>query len=212
MSNHFSITLVTRRLGDELEDRILNELGDIDVSVGVQAGLTTVDAIVPSSSAIAAAQSLTGRLEPLGVNVVRLLPDLVTQAQIARTAKVSRATVSLWARDDAPGSPFPNPYAFTGSGPIWVWDDVNEWLRRRRKAHYLSWRTATPADAEAFCNWLRNRLRPDFALNLHTRRAESAQASAFPASIVMHDLVLTVSHESTGRLASTAEDAWIAKV
>ncbi|MEU3567677.1 N-6 DNA methylase [Kitasatospora sp. NPDC036755] len=62
-------------------------------------------------------------------------PTLVTSAEIARLAGVTRAAVSNWRRryDD-----FPAAAAGSGSSPLFDWPAVQEWLRRRDRHQEVS--------------------------------------------------------------------------
>ncbi len=56
--------------------------------------------------------------------------DLVTQADIARIAGISRQAVSRWARDVRG---FPRPFSGKGRGALWERDEVLRWLGAGRR-------------------------------------------------------------------------------
>lgn len=56
--------------------------------------------------------------------------DLVTQADIARAAGISRQAVSRWVRDVRG---FPRPFSGRGRGALWERDEVLRWLGRGRR-------------------------------------------------------------------------------
>lgn len=51
--------------------------------------------------------------------------ELVSVAEIADAAGVSRGLVSQWSRRDLG---FPDPVAHLALGPLWLWPDVAAWL------------------------------------------------------------------------------------
>ncbi|HEY1175662.1 MAG TPA: N-6 DNA methylase, partial [Phytomonospora sp.] len=60
---------------------------------------------------------------------------MITAADIARLANVTRATVSHWRRRHAD---FPDPSGGTAASPAYDREDVVAWLRRRRRLPALS--------------------------------------------------------------------------
>ncbi len=61
----------------------------------------------------------------------RFEPDfLVSKAEIAKRANLSRAAVSLYVSGDR-GQGFPSPHArITSSSPLWDWVEVSAWLHQ----------------------------------------------------------------------------------
>ena len=66
-----------------------------------------------------------------GASVERFEPDfLVSKAEIAARANLSRAAISLYVAGER-GSDFPRPHArVTSSSPLWDWVEVSSWLHR----------------------------------------------------------------------------------
>lgn len=71
--------------------------------------------------------------------------DLVSQAEVARMAGVTRQAVHNWVKTRRD---FPRPVTRGSSGPLWERDDVRRWLRSgRRAAGRPSVRESWPAAA-----------------------------------------------------------------
>lgn len=150
--NNYSLTFAIDPLSDALTDRLM----ELDISVWTQAHLTTAESLVVGEAAVPAAQALARDLHREGAVVRRLVPDLVNMAQVARRAEVSRQAVSKWATgDQRRGAQFPLPFSLNENGPLWVWSDVNEWLRRRGKVgKFESWRTPNMRETDEVNRWL----------------------------------------------------------
>lgn len=62
------------------------------------------------------------------MRIQRVYSDLVTRAQIAERAGVTRQAVGLWIRGERHTDPaFPEPHVLGGGG-LWLWRDVDQWL------------------------------------------------------------------------------------
>lgn len=65
-----------------------------------------------------------------GVTVLRVEPDdLVSAADIARRADVSREATRKWIDGARGGGGFPTPVASVGRSPVWSWCEVAAWLK-----------------------------------------------------------------------------------
>lgn len=65
-----------------------------------------------------------------GVTIHRLCEDFVNRGDIAERTDSTVQAVGQWIRRDRlKNAPFPEPYSFV-SGGIWLWGEVNDWLRR----------------------------------------------------------------------------------
>lgn len=142
----FDVTSV----GEATESRLLE---DGRFSVSTRAGKWTVEAEDSGHSAVEVAKRLATELLVLGVQVREALPELVTMADIARRAGVSKQAVSNWANRDVNGDHFPRPWNSTDTTLIWDWCYVNEWLRSRGHQH-RDWETLTPYQAGQVNEWL----------------------------------------------------------
>lgn len=116
-------------LDETTESRLL---ADGRFAVSVRAGKVTVEADGSGRSAVEVAKALALDLTSLGVEVREALPELVTMADIARRAGVSKQAVSKWAVSKwVSGATFPRPWNSTDTSLLWAWADVNAWLRGR---------------------------------------------------------------------------------
>lgn len=147
--NNYALTYAVERLRPDQEDRLLAE----GLMLSLQNGLTTVDDYRDAATGLEAAKDGARELQQAGIRVRQLVPDLVTSAEIARRAGVTRQAVSKWPDESGPLDRFPLPYAPTGSGPVWLWGEVNEWLRRKGK-EYDSFCQPNRLDHAAFEVWL----------------------------------------------------------
>ena len=70
-----------------------------------------------------------------GIAVRYCHEDLVTRADIADRAGTTVQAVGQWVRNVRhKRTPFPEPYNFVAGG-VWLWGEVNSWLRRVGKQH-----------------------------------------------------------------------------
>lgn len=113
---------------ENFED-IFFEAGCDDATIALTHGMTAVcfdrQADSYGDAVISAYASLLGA----GVQVMKFEPDyLVSQAEIARRANLSRAAVTNYVNGDR-GSGFPPPCArIMTSSPLWNWVTVARWL------------------------------------------------------------------------------------
>jgi len=93
-----------------------------------------------------------------GAVVERFEPDyLVSKAEIAHRAKLSRSVVSLYVTGER-GIDFPRPRArVTSSSPLWDWVEVSSWLHKR---DVLPSEIVVNARLARTVNWLVQRERP----------------------------------------------------
>ncbi|ADH65633.1 MULTISPECIES: helix-turn-helix transcriptional regulator [Nocardiopsis] len=118
---------------------------DLDDHDTVQALSESFDALVSSwhgslrlsvaalgPDAVTAARSLVERVHVTvpGVRIVRLDRELVGISDIAEITGRSRQNVDQWVRGQRhDGVPFPAPEAAVGRSLVWLWSEVNAWLR-----------------------------------------------------------------------------------
>lgn len=124
-------------------------LADGRFALSTRAGKHAVEADGHSSSAVEVAKSLALDLMSLGVEVREALPELVTMADIARRAGVSKQAVSKWVSGDI----FPRPWNSTDTMLLWDWADVNAWLRGRGHGDG-GWESLTIAETGQVNVWL----------------------------------------------------------
>jgi hypothetical protein len=103
-----------------------------DATVSFQKGHIIVDFAREAATLDAAIDSAIRNVLSTGARVDRIEPDsLVTLADIARRADLSRAAVSLYARGER-GAGFPSPLRrITSDSPLWDWTAVAEWLSEK---------------------------------------------------------------------------------
>lgn len=118
---------------DDFEDR-LYEAGCDDATPTFSRGVIVLDFAREANTLEEAITSAMQDVERAGAKVEHLEPDnLVSLAEIAERAGISRAAVTLYASGKR-GKGFPRPVArITTDSPIWDWVDVADWLRERRQ-------------------------------------------------------------------------------
>jgi hypothetical protein len=156
----YELMFVVDPLNEDLEEKLASTL---DAFVGGHGAVTLVTLNLDGSNAVAAAHEAVAKLESLGVGVRRLYDDLVTRKQIAIRAAVSTQGVGLWARGERQADrPFPQPFILAGGG-LWLWGEVNEWLRQSGHKHDEV-RHPSAAESAQINDWLvRGRIQIDFS-------------------------------------------------
>lgn len=123
----YSLTFATPAISGPDDDRLTALESRADVVAASHGGLTTVTILVEGRTADRAAAEAMRMLDDEGIDVTRLVPDLVNRSDIAERLGITRQTVGHWVRGDRKASdPFPPPYA----GDIWLWGDLLPWLSR----------------------------------------------------------------------------------
>lgn len=125
--NTYSVTVVVD--GFDMDSEFQNaglECLNYEAVVSRTAGVTRIDADIPSAGPVDALMQLMSDLRSINVTVVRFDPVLVSVPEIAERCDVSRETARLWATGKRRGD-FPPPYTVVGSTSLWFWADVSEW-------------------------------------------------------------------------------------
>ena len=133
MHTAYDLKFVTEPVSDELVDHLYEQ--GFDVNISGYDGLDFISTTVQGNDPIEATKCIACALEKQGVHVLRLDLGLVNQSAIANLCRVSREAVSQWVKASKGVAAFPKPYASI-NGPLWVWGDVNEWLRRTAKPYF----------------------------------------------------------------------------
>jgi len=139
--------VVSGPVGDGLVEQLY--AAGFDLTVSGSDGLDFVSTTVLADDPVAAAKKFAETLGTFGVHVLRLDMGLVSQAMITDLCQVSRSTVFLWVKK--PG--FPKPWASV-KGPLWIWGEVNQWLRNTGKPGCEDTSYPSPAQVTRFnANW-----------------------------------------------------------
>jgi len=126
----FEFTIIASGFDPEgaYEDALF-EAGCDDATLSIQKGVLILEFDRESVSFSRAVASACIDVARAGFLVERVEPDhLVSLSEIAERAKISRQSVSLYARGDR-SEGFPPPAAkVTSKHPLWDWQEVSQWL------------------------------------------------------------------------------------
>jgi hypothetical protein len=115
------------------DDALVCALFDVLDAMLVQtAGQHLVTVTSTGPNAIRAAQTAVAALSSVApaMRVLRLDRDLVGVADIADRTGRSRQNVTQWAHGERQSKqPFPAPDGVVGRSRVWLWSEVNTWLR-----------------------------------------------------------------------------------
>ena len=132
----FNFALIASGFDHEAEgfEDALFEAGCDDATVSAQKGLLILDFCRESVGIANAIKSAISDVESAGGHVLHVEPDnLVSMADIACRAEVSRQSVHNWATGKR-CEDFPLPVARVMSDhPLWEWAKVAAWLFRERR-------------------------------------------------------------------------------
>ena len=129
----YELILVVDDLADDVVQALYREF---DVTVAVHGPSTLMTLTANGETASHAARSVVERLErDFGVVVQRSYHDLVSRTDIAQRCCATPQAVGQWVRGERHRDrPFPEPYNHVGGG-VWLWGEVNEWLRSVGRDH-----------------------------------------------------------------------------
>ncbi|MCA1703497.1 MAG: hypothetical protein LC808_09660 [Actinobacteria bacterium] len=122
---------------DELADDIIDAIYDrFDALVSAHAHVTLITLTAEGPTAVVAGKRAVEEPESeLRVVVRRSVEDLVTRADIASRCDVTPQAVGQWIRGARQReASFPARFSLVAGG-IWLWGEVNDWLRRVGKPH-----------------------------------------------------------------------------
>ncbi|MEX0282120.1 MAG: hypothetical protein AB3N13_13135 [Arenibacterium sp.] len=127
---------------DDFEDRFY-EAGCDDATLALMHGAVVVSFDREAPSYKEAVLSAYRDVVNSGATLKRFEPDyLVSAAEIAARAGLSRAAVSLFENGER-GQGYPEPYArVTTSSPLWDWVEVSKWLCLRGNIDEAEYRSA----------------------------------------------------------------------
>lgn len=112
------------KLRDE-HDAMLVRAGGVDLLTIAFEGVTAVNAAMQAATAVVAVVPK--------INILRLDRGLVGIPEIAERTDRSRQNVAQWIKGErlSDGPPFPKPEGTAGRSSVWLWTEVNEWLKNR---------------------------------------------------------------------------------
>ncbi|MHA1548547.1 MAG: hypothetical protein ACTSYE_06405 [Alphaproteobacteria bacterium] len=119
---------------DDFEARFY-DAGCDDALVSFQKGHIIVDFARAAETIDDAIASAVAGVVAAGAHCDRIEPDpLVSLAEIAARADLTRAAVTQYAKGQRGGGDFPAPVArVTSASPLWNWAHVSRWLYTNRK-------------------------------------------------------------------------------
>jgi hypothetical protein len=127
----------------------LIEAGCDDATIAVQNGRILLDFTREAPSLSAALDSALATVRQAGATIDRIEPDpLVTLADIAARAGLTRQAITQFAHGQRGGGGFPAPVARVASHrPLWRWRDVADWLHRSGRLDHAAVERARILDA-----------------------------------------------------------------
>ncbi|MDQ3760858.1 MAG: hypothetical protein M3460_03930 [Actinomycetota bacterium] len=121
---------------DDLTDDAVDAVYETcDALVSHHGGLTLLTVTAEGATAVEAAKTTITQLQQERlVRFQRAYEDLVTKVDIASRCNTTPQAVGQWARGKRLRDfPFPQCFSLTAGG-IWLWGEVNDWLRRTGKS------------------------------------------------------------------------------
>jgi hypothetical protein len=117
------------------DDEVVTILADqLDAMLFRGAGVDLLRITGDGEDAVTAARDavIACKVRVPSIRFRRIDPDLVGVHEIAKRANRSRQNVNQWISGErhADLSPFPKPEGVTGSTRVWLWTEVNDWLRQ----------------------------------------------------------------------------------
>jgi len=108
-------------LFDSLDAQLARVGGQLRLTIGAEG----IDAVKAAEMVIAAVGDAVPRLR-----LLRLDRDLVSTSDIAERTRRTRQNVAQWISGERhQDPPFPKPETFVGRSRVWLWSEVNRWLR-----------------------------------------------------------------------------------
>lgn len=118
---------------EDLADPRLDLLTDwVDTVCQSHADLTVVTVLLEGRSALETGIAAVEFLRRCNLFTPRSHLDLVTIPEIAERADVTRQAVANWITGIRRGDSFPPPANLVNGG-VWLWHDVDKWLKERHK-------------------------------------------------------------------------------
>lgn len=136
----FSIVAIGLDPQDQDFEARFFDRGADDATISFQRGVIIADFVRDAPNVNEALSSAMEAVREVGARIVRIEPDpLVSLADIAERAHLTRAAVSLYASGQR-GRDFPRPVArVTSDSPLWDWADVAGWLVNAKRLEQQLW-------------------------------------------------------------------------
>lgn len=139
---------------EPIDDATIDNLAAEGIDWSQMGRLQLAHADETGESFLGAVRTAFDRLRSLGVQPTRLRLDLVSASEIAARTDVSRPAVTKWTKQDGGDWPFPVEFDWSTTGPVWVWADVNDWLRQTGREGYDVGYSPSLADVEQADRWI----------------------------------------------------------
>ena len=149
MQRDYVVKFLVEDVPQDAEEALMS---DGRFAVSRRCGRTVIEGEDSAADAVAAAKAMAEHLRLSRVSIRSVMPELVTMADIHRRAGVSKQAVSKWVNNPRDND-FPEPYCFTDSSPLWLWQLVNEWLRAKGHRHD-DWDVPTEGEVARINEWL----------------------------------------------------------
>lgn len=171
----FELTFYVSGIPQDLADRLIDEFDAMSGQEHDGRYFVTVEA--DGVDCVSAAKNMHMRLCSLGLQVTRLVVDLVTRGDIATRLDVTRQSVSNWTRGVRRGD-FPAPVNPVAGG-AWLWGDVHRWAVVNGYLEDDGVSYPSLADLDRFNGWLQGPcLDPWRVVEAHT--AATARVTSTP--------------------------------
>lgn len=148
--NTFELTFYVSDIPQGLADKLVDEYDAMSGQEHDGRYFVTVEA--DGVDCVSAAKNMHMQLCALGLQITRLVVDLVTRSDIAARLDVSRQAASNWARGARRGH-FPAPVNSVAGG-VWLWGDVHRWAVEKGVLRDEGVSYPTLADLDHFNGWL----------------------------------------------------------
>lgn len=150
--SHYELIFVIDPIDETTEGALLDD----DVNVLITGRLHRAFVEVDADGIEDAVRQGADVLYKHGAHPRRLHLDIVTKADIAERAEVSKPTVARWVSERSTVTrQFPEEHTYGPTGPMWAWGDVNSWLRRNSKEVFDGAHTLNRREVELANGYLR---------------------------------------------------------
>lgn len=130
--SEYEFTFVLDGMGPDDHDAVQSLTEELDALVSGSYGVHRLTVAAEGANAVTAAETVVAKVAEIvpEMRLLRLDRDLVGVSDIAERTDRTRQNVTQWIRGQRrEGVPFPVPEAVVGRSQVWLWSEVNEWLR-----------------------------------------------------------------------------------